>query len=149
VNQISKQVLLSIPKNYPCSVPILCASHCLDESIDTKQSEDMVSLDMTPNSSKSQENSIIPGDDSERISTPKLKRKLSKTPLSVTEVRRSERVKISQQGFKAKSCKEKTCFCCDVEPPTLSTKVIKSLGKELCKMPDKMISEEKLKKKPC
>jgi hypothetical protein len=62
----------------------------LDESIDTKQSEDMVSLDMTPNSSKSQENSIIPEDDSERISTPKLKRKLSKTPLSVTEVRRSE-----------------------------------------------------------
>jgi hypothetical protein len=62
----------------------------LDESIDTKQSEDMVSLDMTPNSSKSQENPIIPEDDSERISTPKLKRKLSKTPLSVTEVRRSE-----------------------------------------------------------
>jgi hypothetical protein len=53
-----------------------------------------------------------------------------------------------QLEFKAKSCQGKACFCCDVEPPTLSSKVIKSLGKEFCKIPDSQISEESLKKKP-
>jgi hypothetical protein len=85
--------------------------------------------------------SLLPEDQS----MTKLKRK---APITVSEVRRSERFKAQQQGFKAKSCQGKAWFCCDVEPPSLSSKVIKSLGKEFCKIPGSQISEATLKKKP-
>jgi hypothetical protein len=77
------------------------------------------------------------------------KRKLSKAPLSCSEVRRSDRLKSANHGFKASTCQDKPCFCCDVKPPTLTSKVIKDLGKEFCRVPDKLIIDEALKKKPC
>jgi hypothetical protein len=43
------------------------------------------------------------------------KRKLSKAPLVATDVRGSERVKATNQGFKQDVCAGKACFCCDVE----------------------------------
>jgi hypothetical protein len=58
------------------------------------------------------------------------KRKLCKAPLVVTDVRRSERVKAKIHGFKQDVCAGKACFCCDVEAPTLSDKVIRNLGSE-------------------
>lgn len=53
-----------------------------------------------------------------------LRGKLSKAPLVVTEVRRSERIKSKSDGFKVASCQSKVCFCGSTEAPTLSDKVI-------------------------
>jgi hypothetical protein len=77
-----------------------------------------------------------------------LKRKFSKVPLVSIEVRRSERIKENQKGFKDSQCKEKSCICCNTEPPTLSNKVMRCLGKELCKIPSKALTDEELRKKP-
>jgi hypothetical protein len=64
------------------------------------------------------------------------------------EVRRSERLKMINKGFKNSSCPGKNCFCSNIAPPTLSQKVIRSLGKDLCKIPPKNLSDEALKMKP-
>jgi hypothetical protein len=76
-----------------------------------------------------------------------LKRKASKAPIVVYEVR-SERIKIKNQGFKSQACMERTCFCCSIDPPTLSPKVIKSLGSEFCKIQGSLLTDTEMKKKP-
>jgi hypothetical protein len=83
---------------------------------------------------------------SNRADSQKLKRK-AKAPLIVTEVRTSDRIIRNNSGFKAKTYSDRPCLCCDIEPPTLSSKVIKNLGKDFCKIPAKKISEGTLKKK--
>jgi hypothetical protein len=77
-----------------------------------------------------------------------LKRKFAKAPLVSTKVKRSERIKENQKGFKYSQCKGKSCICCNTEPPTLSNKVMRWLGKELCKIPSKALTDEELRKKP-
>jgi hypothetical protein len=66
----------------------------------------------------------------------------------VMEVRRSERLKGKSKGYKNDACLSKACLCCSAEPPTLSDKVIRNLGKEFCKMPSRMMPDAALKKKP-
>jgi hypothetical protein len=77
-----------------------------------------------------------------------LKRKKAKAPIVDTEVRRSERLKEINKGFKSSSYPSKNCFCCKIVPPTLSSKVIRSPGKDLCSIPLDDLSNEVLKKKP-
>jgi hypothetical protein len=61
----------------------------------------------------------------------------------VSKVRRSERIK----DLSLRVVWKKTCFCCSIEPPTLSTKVIRSLGNDFCKIQGKLITDAELEKK--
>jgi hypothetical protein len=66
----------------------------------------------------------------------------------VSEVRRSVSLKGKSGGFKVDACNPvRDCICCCADPPTLSGKVIWSLGSEFCKIPAKHISDEELQKK--
>jgi hypothetical protein len=77
-----------------------------------------------------------------------VKKRSSKAPLVVSEVRRSDRPKVKSQGYKGKSCKTSSCYCCSTPPPTLSSKLIKSLGKVVCKIKPTALSDEALQHKP-
>jgi hypothetical protein len=77
-----------------------------------------------------------------------LKRKLSKVPLVLTEVRRSDRLKGKSLGYKGDSCQGRNCLCCSTNPPTLSRRVIRKLGNEFCKIAPVVLSDETLLKKP-
>jgi hypothetical protein len=74
-------------------------------------------------------------------------RRKTKFPLVASEVRRSERLKKKSYGFKTSACQARTCLCCDTKHPTLLERTIRSLGKDFCKMPAKMLSKEALKRK--
>jgi hypothetical protein len=76
-----------------------------------------------------------------------LKRKALKAPLVCTEVRRSDRLKELNKGFKAASCNSKICLCSETKPPTLSARAMRSLGKDFCNIPVSKLSDENLKKK--
>jgi hypothetical protein len=76
-----------------------------------------------------------------------LKRKQSKAPMVDTEVRRSVSLKEKHQGFKSDSCLDRDCFCCNPEALTLSSKVIKSLGKDFCHISEASLTDDNLKKK--
>jgi hypothetical protein len=76
-----------------------------------------------------------------------LKRKTLKAPLVCTEVRRSDRLKELNKGFKASSCNSKICLSCETKPPTLSARAMRSLGKKFCNIPVTKLSEENLKMK--
>jgi hypothetical protein len=86
----------------------------------------------------------IPSKNSVSTSAVNLKRKWTKAPIVVTDVKRSDRLKGKTQGFKAETCLSKICLCCATEPPTLSSKIIKSLGTEFCKISPRVLYEEAL-----
>ena len=77
-----------------------------------------------------------------------MKRKvITKAPLSVSDVRRSQRIKLQDKGFKHSSCSQKNCLACSADPPILLKKVIRNLGESFCKMDVKDLSNENLSRK--
>lgn len=91
----------------------------------------------------------IQQNEKEESCTPTARRKRAKktTPLSENDVRRSSRLKQLNNGFKPSSGGCKSCFACLPSPPTLSSKVIKNLGVQFCKMNLEDLSDEALCKK--
>jgi hypothetical protein len=133
-SDIESSFTFTIPKVRPSSSPIqYSSSQEGSQSLEAKADEPISPMQVN--------NPLITGAD------PKILKMKDKAPLTVTEVIRSDRIKSNNSGFKAKTCTNKPCLCCDAEPPTLSSKIIKDLGKEFCMIPTKKISEETLKKK--
>jgi hypothetical protein len=66
----------------------------------------------------------------------------------ITEVRRSDKFKAISHGFKGKHCEKVNCFCCSIEPPSLSKNVIRSMGTVFRKINPGALSEEALQLKP-
>jgi hypothetical protein len=66
----------------------------------------------------------------------------------VSDVRRSVRLKGKSEGLKDDACNpSRDCIYCCADPPTLSGKVIRSLGSDFCKISAKHVSDEELSKK--
>jgi hypothetical protein len=77
------------------------------------------------------------------------RRKVSKAPLVVIDVRRSIRLEGKTKGFTTDACNPiKDCLCCAVEPPILPGMAIRILGKDFCKIPVGKMSDDVLQKKP-
>jgi hypothetical protein len=147
--------IFSLPHKCPVSTKVGC----------TVSSDQDISPDTNNNRLQLQEQVLTALESLDRISTPDvnisksglkfaastssmhMKIKRAKAPLVVTEVRRSERLKGKSDGYKARACDNRSCFCCSTDPPTLSLKVIRSLGTDFCKMSSKMVSDEALKSK--
>jgi hypothetical protein len=70
---------------------------------------------------------LVPSEDS--LNTPKRKRRDSKIALVETEVRRSPRLILLNDGYKNHdNCSDKYCLTCNVAPPIINTKVAKNLA---------------------
>jgi hypothetical protein len=55
------------------------------------------------------------------------------------EVRRSNRVKEKCCGFKASQCKVENCLGCSVKPPVMSADLLKSIGSNICQIPEEQL----------
>lgn len=79
-----------------------------------------------------------------------IKRKQAKrtVPLVETEVRRSTRLRTQKSGFMRKTYVDKHCLACDVKPLLLSSKIIKNLCINYCKVSPEAVTEDKLAKEP-
>jgi hypothetical protein len=62
------------------------------------------------------------------------KRKERQITLVDTDLRRSLIIKAYNSGFKPSGCGKKNYLGCDMDPPSLSTKVIRNLGGNFCKV---------------
>jgi hypothetical protein len=76
------------------------------------------------------------------------KRKKTKAPMVVSEVKRSDRLKAISCGFKGKHCEKAYCFYCSIEPSPLSKNVIINPGTDFCKIKPGAPLEEALQSKP-
>ncbi|CAL4984567.1 unnamed protein product [Urochloa decumbens] len=98
------------------------------------------------------ENPAIPPKDidTSNMKTPRKKRARATPTLRLVEddtVRRSERVKNRNKGFKSSACADKNCLACSVKPPTFSPSLIKNLGVTFCNMPSQEVSAATLQSK--
>jgi hypothetical protein len=91
-----------------------------------------VTLELQKNLTPEKQSSLHPI--SVSTSVMHIKRKRAKAPIMVSKVRRSERIKGKCHGFKSVSYSGRNYICCDTKPPTLSDKLIMSLGTEFCKI---------------
>ncbi|CAM0907805.1 unnamed protein product [Alopecurus aequalis] len=62
------------------------------------------------------------------------RKRKDKAPLVETEVRRSERLKHLQKGFRKSACANKNCISCNNVPPFDSTKIVRNLSVSFCKV---------------
>ena len=64
-----------------------------------------------------------------------------------SEVRRSLRVREKCQGFKQGQCSKANCFCCTLNPPTLSLDLMKNIGTNICQIDPSQLEEGIMSKK--
>jgi hypothetical protein len=123
-------------KLYPSQGAITCLEQSEEEEPD--------SFFLAPATPKHKAICSLPPEDLDNM---RLKWKALKAPLVCTKVRRSERLKELNKGYKATSCNNEICLCCETRPPTLSARAMRSLGKDFCNIPTSKLSDENLKKK--
>jgi hypothetical protein len=86
-----------------------------------------------------------PSEDS--LITPKRKRREGTTVLVESEVRRSPRLVLLNDGYKNHAnCSDKHCLTCNAAPPIITTKVVKNLAISFCKVPEDIVEKRILKK---
>jgi hypothetical protein len=79
--------------------------------------------------------------------TPKRKRREGKCALIETEVRRSPRLVLLNDGYKNHvNCSDKQCLTCNAAPPIINSKVVKNLVMSFCKVPEETVEKRILKK---
>lgn len=76
------------------------------------------------------------------------KKSKGKAPLLEADVRRSTRLKMVNRGFKSSACKDRNCHGCWADPPTISSKVIRSLGETFYGINPEDLFPSKLNAKP-
>jgi hypothetical protein len=73
------------------------------------------------------------------------KRKQRQLTLVDTDLRRRLRIKAYNTGFKSSGCGKGNCLGCELDPPSISTSVIKNLGAKFYKMDPKELTEKALR----
>jgi hypothetical protein len=79
--------------------------------------------------------------------SPKRKRRDGGVPLVETEVRRSPRLVLLNDGYKNHdNCVDKSCLTCNAAPPLINTKVVKNLASSFCKVQEDGLEKRLLRK---
>jgi hypothetical protein len=79
--------------------------------------------------------------------SPKRKRRDGKVPLVESEVRRSPRLTLLNDGFKNHdNCVDKNCLVCNAAPPLIHNKVVKKLAASFCKVEEEGLEKKLMKK---
>lgn len=82
--------------------------------------------------------------------TPEKRKSQRKAGISIIDpdgIRKSERIKNRNKGFRRDSCTNRNCLACTSEPPTLPSSIIRNLGATFCQMNPQDISIAALSKK--
>ncbi|RCV25445.1 hypothetical protein SETIT_5G167200v2 [Setaria italica] len=167
-------VLFNLPPRCPVSVPLPCLSHLSDvgePSVMKSVTSVHIESDSPPEKGKGTPNDGVDTSDGRVITSPstspeKIKSRISpstepwsstfleypkqgKVVEGVTDntVKRSLRKKDQLKGFKSSSCNDKQCLGCSIDPPTISTSVIKNLGASFCKIDPAKLTDVPLKKR--
>lgn len=131
--------LFNLPNNCPNVTLSICSNFEHTSSVVLEPLDDEQDLNLGDNGLNFASNPV----------TPKQKGKAKmKPPLSKADVRRSQRLKLINKGFKSSSYKDKICLGCSSTPPTISPKVIRNLGASFCGIDPNELTTSKLNAKP-
>lgn len=105
-----------LPTTCPTSTPPLCFLQAASQQVSRGFS--------TPQAAK-----IAPVVQIELLSTSLVhaRKKNAKTPMVISEVRQSDRLKLLHKGYKGKTCFDKNFLACSAVEPPLNKKIVKNL----------------------
>lgn len=143
-----------------CSVASVSSVH-IEELTDEAMSDCMPTAelpddpipDYMPTDELPEDGAFDPMQEDSDSSVPAETQKLRKgksplTPLVESQVRRSTRVKEITKGYKNDGCKDRNCIVCAAQPSSISSKIIRNLGVNFCKVPVQYLEDAALSKKP-
>jgi hypothetical protein len=131
-NNPGKAYLFSIPPSCPSPVIPVCSNFELASSLILEELESEEIVDAAPKTPAKRKRDVKP----------------KRQPISEADMRRSQRLKKINKGFKSSSCKDKNCVGCSASPSIISQHVIRDLGKTFCNIDPQEPTEEKLNAKP-
>lgn len=127
----------SVDFSIPAQCPNTDQNLCLPETVGEHESSD---------NGKGKAGEVAPAQKPATKGTPRKRGTQRDPPISENEVRRSERFKLKNNGFKSSTCSDRRCIYCCPSPPIMSNKLIQNLGSHFCKMDPDELSEEALSK---
>jgi hypothetical protein len=125
----------SLPFDCPNSDPICLGSNSVD-----KENLEISQEPSTPDQAATNQQTSL----STIVLLPR-KKKERQITLVDSELRRSLRIKAYNPGFKPSGCGKKNCLGCDMDPPSLSTRVIRNLGANFYKVTPENLSDAALR----
>jgi hypothetical protein len=124
----SAMMSFSIPSPYPQEAEVTCAS--------AKQLPDNPGSQSGSNPTEQEEQ----GNSFEKSKSETIRG----TPVIETETRRSSRIRDRNFGFKHNTCLTKNCLACSASPPSFTTKMIKEVGEQYCKISSNKLTDTTL-----
>ena len=141
VENMDHAFLFYIPHKCPASHAPICQAINTDEQVNYDQGKE--NIGQAPNMQDVESQDLLHPFGSDNLR----KRRNGKTPLVETEVRRSDRIKKDNAGFRRNSCSNNNCLPCNAAPPIIQKSVVKNLTASFYKVAEREL-EDKLAKKP-
>ena len=141
VENMEDAFIFHIPHKCPTSHAPICQAITIEDQLNKDMGKENSGLASNVQDVESQDLLQPFGSDNLR------KRRSGKTPLIETEVRRSDRIKKDNAGYKRNSCSNNKCLPCNAAPPIIQKSVVKNLTASFCKVAEREL-EDKLAKKP-
>ncbi|TVU49835.1 hypothetical protein EJB05_01173, partial [Eragrostis curvula] len=137
---LNNGITFCLPKKCPTMESPRCS---YIEELEQESDEDSDMVECTP-----EKNGIPTMGNSVSTSALHRNRKRQRQPAVVeTDVRRSDRLKGQNKGYKRSICPHRDCHACSGAPPTLTDSVIRNLGSAFCNMKPEALSAAALQKK--
>ncbi|XP_037427312.1 uncharacterized protein LOC119292652 [Triticum dicoccoides] len=128
VENMDHAYIFYIPHECPASHAPICQAMDIEGQLSKVKGKENIGLASNLHDVESQE--LLQPFGSENLR----KRRSGKTPLVETEVRRSDRIKKDNAGYKRNSCSNSSCLPCNAAPPIISKSVVKNLTASFCKV---------------
>ena len=139
MENIDQAILFHIPDKCPTSHAPICQA--IEEHL--AKDKDKENIGVAANMQDLESQALLQpfGQDNLR------KRRSGKTPLVETEVRRSDRIKKDNNGYRRKICDTQSCLPCNAIPPVIPNKVVNNPTKSFFKVAEDEL-QERLSKRP-
>ena len=141
VENMEQAILFHIPDKCPTSHAPIFQAIDLEEHL--AKDKDKENIEVASNMQDMESQALLQPFGSDNLR----KRRSGKTPLVETEVRRSDRIKKDNDGYKRNSCSNNSCLPCHDVPPVIQNSVVRNLTASFCKVAEGEL-EDKLAKKP-
>jgi hypothetical protein len=128
-----------------CSGPSALMSFAIPSSCPQEAEVTCASVKQLPDNPGSQSGSNPNEQEEQGNSSGKSKAQTSRgTPVIETGTRRSPRIRDRNSGFKHNTCLTKNCLACSASPPSFTSKMIKEVGEQYCKISSHKLSDSAL-----
>ncbi|TVU22093.1 hypothetical protein EJB05_31773, partial [Eragrostis curvula] len=130
-----------LPNECPSNAMPKCALSIIEDTQEINTGKNELSEDVTVDCFTPATNKLKIGSSSTTSAAHIKGKHRGNVAIVETDVRRSDRLRTRNKGFKQQSCADINCFACSTDPPTLSNNVIRKLRVNFGKVASEKLSD--------